>query len=158
MSPRQGLETDKGNGLDDKPKLAGETGPTLIRGKERKRPISRNPSPKRKALNAKDPAPQTKPLTDEEYVDWLIEQSNNYDDDTKLSSDESAPPKQTRLEENIPIALNAHRWMKGNSCSGTLPTLSLDSNTCRSEKIGETSRGVAPQIQCGFCRTWGLHY
>ncbi|VDP07750.1 unnamed protein product [Heligmosomoides polygyrus] len=102
MSPRQGLETDKGNGLDDKPKIAGETGPTLIKGKERKRPISRNPFPKRKALNAEDPPPQTKPLTDEEYMDWLIEQSNNYDDDAELSSDESAPPKQTRLEENIP--------------------------------------------------------
>ncbi|VDP50263.1 unnamed protein product [Heligmosomoides polygyrus] len=57
MSPRQGLETDKGNGLDDKPKVAGEAGPTLIRGKERKRPISKNPSPEREALNAKDPAP-----------------------------------------------------------------------------------------------------
>lgn len=67
-------------------------------------------------------------------MDWLTEQSNNYDENEELRFDESAPRKQTRLEENISETAQRPPLDERQQLHRTMPTLSLDSNTCRSEK------------------------
>ncbi|EYC30355.1 hypothetical protein Y032_0005g2602 [Ancylostoma ceylanicum] len=103
------------------------------------------------------------PLTDDEYMEWLVKHNSVPEEDTSdkashHSEEEeeepvSVPPKQIRRDLLPEPAKDEQQQLKRD-----LNNLLYGLHLLPKRKIGESSEGVAPHIRCTFCGQDGLHY